>query len=225
MKSRSGWRRKLLAVTLPGWSLVRRLFSRRTPVTPAPFDFDTLAQDLAGGLSRREALRRVGVGLAAGLLSALGLESAEAATTCPSGRVLCNGYCCQAGQTCCNGACCSGPCCGGKVCIAAGKSCCFSPSGQVMACTTSTQQCCPSGLCCDNNRECCGTTSGGCCPPTYFCCGGDANHCCPPGQFCVNNQCLRACPSSTTACVGAEAGDLLSQRPVLLWRAVQRLSV
>jgi hypothetical protein len=28
-----------------------------------PFDFDVLAQDLAGGLSRREALRRLGLGL------------------------------------------------------------------------------------------------------------------------------------------------------------------
>src|SRR5262249_41596713 len=37
-----------------------------------PFDFDALAMDLAQGLSRREALRRLGVGLGGALLAVLG---------------------------------------------------------------------------------------------------------------------------------------------------------
>jgi hypothetical protein len=40
----------------------------------AHFDFDALARDLARGLSRREALRRLGGGFAGALLAALGLE-------------------------------------------------------------------------------------------------------------------------------------------------------
>src|SRR4051794_30239213 len=73
MEYRSGWLAKICAARPPELSLMRRLIGGRAPVPPAPFDFDARARDLAGGLSRREALRRVGVGLAAGLLSALGL--------------------------------------------------------------------------------------------------------------------------------------------------------
>ena len=49
------------------------------------FDFDQLAREVAGGLSRREALRRLGGGLVAGLLSSLGLEGRAFGAGC-SGR-------------------------------------------------------------------------------------------------------------------------------------------
>src|SRR5947209_2084 len=49
--------------------------------TGAPgFDFDTLAKDLAAGLSRREALRRLGLGLGGAVLAALGAETAFASS-------------------------------------------------------------------------------------------------------------------------------------------------
>jgi hypothetical protein len=65
----------------PGREGLRRLGRRlRAPAqwvdrTEAqPFDFDALAMEVAQGLSRREALRRLGAGLGVTLLAALGLE-------------------------------------------------------------------------------------------------------------------------------------------------------
>src|SRR5690242_18157494 len=52
------------------------------------FDFDALARDVAAGLSRREALRRLGAGLAGAALAGLGL--ATGASAAPSS---CNSYC------------------------------------------------------------------------------------------------------------------------------------
>src|SRR5262245_4753834 len=85
------------------------------------FDFDTLARDLAAGLSRREALRRLGLGLAGALLATLGLAPAAQAVTCPAGQIDCFGLCkdpktdakncgrcgaaCNTGHLCCNGVC------------------------------------------------------------------------------------------------------------------------
>lgn len=49
------------------------------------FDFDQLAKDLAKGLSRREALRRVGIGLAGAMLAPLILQKSRpalASTSC-----------------------------------------------------------------------------------------------------------------------------------------------
>jgi hypothetical protein len=73
----------------PGKRGLRALAARwRRPAAPRPerYDFDQLARDLASGLSRREALRRLGLGLVAGLLSAFGVGAAEAATGCPPGN-------------------------------------------------------------------------------------------------------------------------------------------
>src|SRR3989442_1312130 len=56
------------------------------------FDFDALAKDLAGGLSRREALRRLGVGLGTAALASLGL-AAPALAACPKGTTLCGTKC------------------------------------------------------------------------------------------------------------------------------------
>ena len=52
--------------------------------------FDEVAKALAGGLSRREALRRLGVGAMGGLAALLGLGKARAD---PPGN--CEGYCAQ----------------------------------------------------------------------------------------------------------------------------------
>src|SRR5438876_1139063 len=76
--------------------------SRRQPLGrqsdragPAPeprFDFDELAKGLAQGLSRREALRRLGTGLGAAALASLGVV-APALAACPKGQTSCSGVC------------------------------------------------------------------------------------------------------------------------------------
>jgi hypothetical protein len=64
------------------------------PAQLAHLDFDALAQDLADGLSRREALHRLGTGLAAAIVGSLGLASTVAAqTSCPTGQTNCSGVC------------------------------------------------------------------------------------------------------------------------------------
>jgi hypothetical protein len=63
---------------------------RGTPLSPAEphlFDFDTLARDRAAGLSRREALRRLGGGVAGALLAALGLAPAAEAQARTAGQI------------------------------------------------------------------------------------------------------------------------------------------
>src|SRR6187551_2257169 len=85
------------------------------------FDFDELARDLARGLSRREALRRVAGGLGCALLAALGLAPRGEAQACAPGQIRCAGLCvnpltdpkncgacgtgCNATHLCCNGLC------------------------------------------------------------------------------------------------------------------------
>jgi hypothetical protein len=73
--------------------LVRALSGRRTPHggggaascdSEPSFDFDALARDLAQGLSRREALRRLGHGAAAAVLASLGVKPAAGQTTAPT---------------------------------------------------------------------------------------------------------------------------------------------
>jgi hypothetical protein len=75
--------------------------------------FDELAKAVAGGISRREALRRVGAGLAATLLASLGLETAWGGGTC-------SGVTCARNQLCMNGVCHTvcGP--GRRACLTAG---------------------------------------------------------------------------------------------------------
>ena len=60
--------------------------------------FDELSKSLAEGVSRREALRRFGIGLAGVLLGSVGLASrAEACSTtdCTHGSQCCPGFTCK----------------------------------------------------------------------------------------------------------------------------------
>src|SRR5262249_8270982 len=57
------------------------LSQREETVVNDRFDFDQLARDLAAGLSRREALRRLGGGLVATLLAGLSLDQAWGQST------------------------------------------------------------------------------------------------------------------------------------------------
>ena len=69
--------------------------------------FDDLARSIAGGLSRRAALRRIGVGIAGGLLGSFlgGQAWAQPQRVCQPGEAACGPRCCPAGQACCGGRC------------------------------------------------------------------------------------------------------------------------
>lgn len=180
---------------------------RRRP-EPAPFDFDELARDLAQGLSRREALRRLGVGLGTAALAATGVIPAWAAKPggsgggpgCPAGQVKCKGKCvntqtdagncgacgtvCPAGQTCSNGHCCPAgqTYCGGA---------CMNLSADVNNCGA-CGHICPGGN--PNGSPICqnGTCGFTCYSPYYITCGSsscvnvltDASNCGACGHVC-----------------------------------------
>jgi hypothetical protein len=89
-----------------------------------PERFDALTRSMAGAVSRREALRKVGVGMGAAFVAALIPSSALGkARTCPPGRqVGCPGVpCCQNGTTCCSAAASGGT----AGCCAPGTTCCI----------------------------------------------------------------------------------------------------
>jgi hypothetical protein len=90
--------------------------------------FDDLARGLASGMSRREALKLLGGGLAGGLLVFLGVGRAAAD---PPGCKR-NGKHCKRDEQCCSGNCESGTC--AAACVSNGGSC------------TSSSQCC-NGVC------------------------------------------------------------------------------
>lgn len=96
--------------------------------------FDDLAKSLASGdLTRRAALRRLGVGAGVGLITLItgGRTAFAARRTCPPGTSTpCGAGCCpKNAATCCGG---TGTCCPD------GTNCCVSVEG--------TQACCPSGV-------------------------------------------------------------------------------
>jgi hypothetical protein len=104
-----------------------------------PEHFDALTKSLAGAVSRREALRKAGVGMGAAFLAAFIPSSALGARrTCPPGRqVACPGVpCCQNGTTCC-----SANATGGTAgCCAPGTSCCI-VDNKAFCCPTLVQVC------------------------------------------------------------------------------------
>src|SRR5947207_7998590 len=117
--------------------------------------FDALAKAVAGGLSRREALRRLGGGLAAMLLSAVGLGTAWGAP--PSRPAKCSDYCNTLPtpqRSNCNNACRQ---CGGNT-----QNICPSLDSDKVAC-------CPKGTCCSSGTcaslgtfQNCGTCGNAC---------------------------------------------------------------
>lgn len=182
-----------------------------------------LAKDQASGLSRREALWRLGGGVVGPLLASLGLERAwgaaggnsDAAHFCgmvfPEGPL--RGTCVSQAAQCMSGnhpeACAASLFfqCGGdltRVCGATGAAfCCPSgqfcqggPAGTTCVCSSNSQPPC-NGSCCDLGKECCGGAI--CCDPASCCnglCCSSGTICCNGaccGGACINNQC---CPTS-----------------------------
>lgn len=207
---------KTLAEERTRGQTARRLWGLYLPAPPPPLDFDALAIDLAQGVSRREALSRLGGALVGALFASLGMEKAWAA--CPADQASCSSadltICCPPGQGCINpiGLTC-GPCTATSQC-AAGQLCC---SGVCQA--PCGGQCC-SGVCCNNTcsaagSTCCSGAVGGACPAGQSCCFdqycadlqsevGNCGACgvaCMSGQICSNGQCS-TCPEGQTLCGG-----------------------
>jgi hypothetical protein len=183
------------------------------------FEFDEWAKDLARGVSRREALRRLGGGLVGALLASLGLERAWGApnpcsTFCnslrhPAQRKNCNNACKQCGdnvQNVCASrnsdkvACCDrGACCINGQCtptdLASNENCgaCGNRCTGGTICVSGTCQC-PSG-----QAVCPGGTT--CCPITQACCNGV---CCNVGEACDGGSCVRV--AKTCSVAGCTAG-------------------
>jgi hypothetical protein len=184
--------------------------------------FDRLAKTLAEEVPRREAIRRLGGGLAGALLASLGLERAWG-----QGNSVCAGWCVAnfppgpARDTCKSSAAHGGgPCydCGpagdnrglcpgggqGGVCCAVGAPCCNG------ACCVVGQTCCPSPsgtpycTTLGSNSDC--AFCGDVCPPEQpTCCGTtcvntatDLNNCGACGNVCLGGQLPACCAGGCT---------------------------
>jgi hypothetical protein len=105
------------------------------------------------------------------------------AVCCSSGQT-CQGptsrgqyYCCNKGQSGCNGTCCG-----------SGQTCCT--SGNTAVCCSSGQTCC--------NGKCCNTAA------RQTCCGsGTSAICCSSGMICCSGKCCKEGPSASTPCTNA----------------------
>jgi hypothetical protein len=172
--------------------LLLKALRRRGPEAPISvekerFDFDSLAKDLAGGLSRREALRRLGVGLTGAFLASLSLRPAWSQAAACDSIVLakCNAHsqflCQKKRDRCFRHARVSDP----QVCEQVYRDCLAQKAGD-----------CNSKYGCANGQACCSNT----CVNT----GTDSSHCgacgvvCTGGKSCVGGQCQ--CPVDRADC-------------------------
>jgi hypothetical protein len=190
---------------------------RCLPAPAAPFEFDQLAREVAEGLSRREAMRRLGFGLAGMLLASFGRQpvwgqgNSDCAQFCDavfppgSDRGLCKsdaaqgaGICFQCGPGAPAGHAdfCNVPGVGPTCCPPTAPSCC---NGRCVSLGTNVNNCGQCGLACPSGQACC----NGACINTQT----DVNHCggcgqsCPAGQSCVGGTC--GCPAGQTLCGSA----------------------
>lgn len=178
----------------------------------APFDFDALAQELARGLSRREALHCLAGGLAAVLLATLGLPRIGAAD--PGGNSACAHWCDNLPPSADTDHCKSDAAHGQGLCFQCGPA---APAGHPDVCSVTGLgvTCCPAPApnCC--NGRCtnvlgdssnCGRC-GSACPAGESCQGGQCAACIATGQSCdptATNQCCfpenHACDPANNTC-------------------------
>jgi hypothetical protein len=128
--------------------------------------FDELAKALAGGMSRRDALRLVGGGLVGAVLASLGLGTK--AWSAPAPNSGCVKFCRDCGISPGNGN------AFGK-CVSSCEHC-MNTGGEICACPSSAS---PNVLCCPDDQACCPIrTTGGvvhvCCDPGLVCSPVDA---------------------------------------------------
>jgi hypothetical protein len=165
------------------------------------YDFDALAKDLARGLSRREALRRVGEGLFGALLASLGLGRAVA-----QGNSDCAHFCTSIfppGRQ--RGDCISAAAHGTGLCYGCGPAApashadvCGNFGGPRFCCSADTPNCC-NGTCVNtqtdvNNCGVCGKT----CASDETCCSGTCANLMTDPQHCT--ACNQHCPSDSLCC-------------------------
>lgn len=152
--------------------------------------FDELAKALAEGMSRREALRRVGGGLAAALLVSLGWSREAWGETRAACKSLCAGLKGKHGNQCIS------------VCMSCSSASCVTGSPGAKTCLH-----CTGGKICSNGTcECPLTLSpcdGGCvdtATDTYNCgaCASDGGAVCGGNQLCVAGSCI--CGQNATKC-------------------------
>jgi hypothetical protein len=180
--------------------------------------FDELAKSLAEAVSRREALRRLGGGLAGVLLGSLGLGKAWGQNPNQSHfGALCQDCCrdkvragprmrpCLGACEACQGDCgrvCASPTSDNVVCCAPGNQCCRGGCTDVSIDSNNCGTCdraCPTGaVCCDNGR--------GCCPRTNEtdCCDGECVNLLVNGAHCgrCHNRCSTAVGTTEVCCNG-----------------------
>jgi len=154
--------------------------------------FDALAKSLADSVSRREALRRLGGGLAGMLLASLGLGKAEGA---PAPESACEKFCRECGI----------PPGGGNafgVCVSSCEACLHSSGSLPSGCPTT-----PGGpvVCIGNG---CGVATCGRHPGVTFGCNGSESCYCSPtaegGTACVefSGQCVECNSNAECAAAG-----------------------
>jgi hypothetical protein len=202
MENRHQWLHKLWAVGRGRLPLRRRGVELHSLHSASALDFDQWAQELAAGLSRREALRRLGAALVGSLLASLGLAPRAFGAASTNSR--CQSFC----RTTCG---INPPGSSGfSRCI---SSCaqCLDKSGSLCACPAASGGpvgcCAPGNFCCNNQCRpcscdktvCAGSHGTSCCASSETCCDGA---CCHSGQYCCNNQCS-VCPCGQTPCTGS----------------------
>jgi hypothetical protein len=150
--------------------------------------FDELAKSLAEPVQRREALRRLGSGLATATLAVLGLGNARGqgrgggggspgpqVLTCPTGQEPCGSVCCGVGEGCCVGP------NGIPVCTTLGSNTNCSACNDVCPANAS---CVQEHCVCNNGEPPCPNPNG---PPWFWCC--------PAGTYCETSY-----PGSRCTC-------------------------
>ena len=175
---------------------------------------DTIARGLAGGMSRRDALRTGGAALAATFVLSPSSALARVTKRCPHHRVKCNGKCCPPGEVCLHPKRKRHqrrkpkPHCG----CAPGTVRC---KGKCVHLKTDAHNCGRCGHKCGRGQQCLRGRCVTACPAGQMFCGGacinvqtDPKNCggcgqkCRPGGVCHKGACLNVCPSGYTECNG-----------------------
>lgn len=173
---------------------------------------DEIARGLAGGMSRRDALRRGGAAFAAAVSLSPADAWAKATGRCPKHRVACDGRCCPSGQVCIHPKRRKGqkrapkPHCG---CPAHTTHChgkCVHTQTDPHNCGHCGHHCatgehCSRGVCtCPQGRTKCGSACRELASDPNNC--GACGHACGAGEVCSAGHCLTSCPSGTVNCNG-----------------------
>jgi hypothetical protein len=184
--------------------------------------FDEVAKALAEGVSRREALRRLSLGLTSAFLASVGLARGSWAAPRADCRSRCDGLrgrdknqCMGVCQSCSSASCVSGSAGSMTCCGSAGQVCCRGacvPLGTTQDCSFCGDTCGANLICTNGSCQCpqgLANCNGGCVDTATDPqnCGGCGKTCSPPYygalMVCVNGVCgLSTCPTGQLLCSG-----------------------